>query len=55
MWLEIWPDDYYDNQVYDNLLAGLVPGSPAMQLITRADRTAQASSYRLFVTEVEKP
>ncbi|MCH7486518.1 MAG: hypothetical protein IIC04_05960, partial [Proteobacteria bacterium] len=55
LWLEVFPDHYYDTQVYDALLAGLVPGSPAFDLISRADRAAQASSFRLFVTEVERP
>lgn len=55
LWLEVAPDDYYDNQVYDALLANLAPDSPSATLIARADRIAQASSYRLFVTEVEKP
>ncbi len=55
LWLEVAPDDYYDNQIYDVLLANLAPDSPSATLIARADRIAQASSYRLFVTEVEKP
>lgn len=55
MWLEVWPDHYYDTQVYDAVLAGLVPGSPAADLISSADRAAQESNYRLFVTEVAKP
>ena len=55
LWLEVAPDDYYDNQVYDVLLANLAPDSPSATLIARADRIAQASSYRLFVTEIEKP
>ncbi len=55
LWLEVWPDHYYDTQVYDALLAGLAPGSSAFDLISRADGAAQASSFRLFVTEVERP
>ena len=55
LWLEVKPDDYYDNQVYDVLLAGLAPDSPSAALVARADRIARASSYRLFVTEIERP
>lgn len=55
VWLEVKPDDYYDNQVYDALLDNLPAGSHAAHLIARADNTARASSYRLFVTDVEKP
>ncbi len=55
LWLEVRPDDYYDERVYDALLNRMAPGSPATALIGRADRAARGSRYRLFVTEVEKP
>lgn len=55
VWLEVKPDDYYDNQVYDALLDNLPAGSHAANLIARADNAARTSSYRLFVTDVEKP
>ena len=55
MWLEVRPDHYYDTKVYDALLAGLATGTPAADLIARADRAALTSSYELFVTEVARP
>lgn len=55
MWLEVRPDHYYDTKVYNTLLAGLAPGTPAAELIARADGAAQVSTYRLFVTDVERP
>ncbi len=55
LWLEVMPDDYYDNRVYDDLVSRLAPDSPALHLLTRADRAAQASRYRLFITEVARP
>lgn len=55
LWLEVKPDDYYDHQVYDVLLTRVAPGSPAAELLTRADGAAETSSYRLFVTETERP
>lgn len=55
MWLEVQPDYYYDTQVYDVLRARLAPGSPAAELIARADRKAEISGYHLFETEVTRP
>ncbi|MFQ5984650.1 MAG: multiheme c-type cytochrome [Alphaproteobacteria bacterium] len=55
LWLEVKPDDYYDNYIYDVLLSDVVPGSPAERLLARADRAAHGSSYRLFDTEIDRP
>jgi hypothetical protein len=55
VWLEVWPDDYYDRQVYDGLLTGMDAGSIPAQLIAEADRAARTSNYSLFVTEATKP
>lgn len=55
LWLEVMPDDYYDNQVYDALLSAMAPGAAAAPLINRADRAARASRFRLFVTEIDRP
>jgi hypothetical protein len=55
MWLEVHPDDYYDHQVYDPLLANSPPASQAARLITEADTLARASRYRLFETELPRP
>ncbi|MDP6572415.1 MAG: multiheme c-type cytochrome [Rhodospirillales bacterium] len=55
MWLEVYPDDYYDHQVYDALLTGLPAGGPAARLIAKADKRAAASRYRLFETELRRP
>ncbi|RMD63792.1 MAG: hypothetical protein D6826_04070 [Alphaproteobacteria bacterium] len=55
MWLDVYPDDYYDEQVYDALLAQLpAQGAPA-RLIAAADARARASRYRLFETELTRP
>ena len=48
MWLEVHPDDYYDHQVYDQLLDGLPLEGVAARLISEADARAKASHYRLF-------
>ena len=55
LWLEVMPDDYYDNQVYDALLSAMALGAAAAPLINRADRAARASRFRLFVTEIDRP
>lgn len=55
MWLEVHPDDYYDHQVYDQLLGGLPAQGAAARLISRADSLAGASRYRLFETELKRP
>jgi hypothetical protein len=54
-WLEIHPDDFYDHEVYDGLLAALPKGGPAARLIAKADAEARARRYRLFETVVERP
>jgi hypothetical protein len=55
MWLEVHPDDFYDHQVYDQLLDQLPSGGPAAHLVAEADRRAVASRYRLFETELIRP
>lgn len=55
MWLEVYPDDYYDHEVFDTLLAGLPAGGSAARLIAEADSRAAASRYRLFETELRRP
>ncbi len=55
MWLEVHPDDFYDNVTYDGILGGLPAGSPGHRLIAEADAKAGASHYRLFETELERP
>ncbi|HLB81072.1 MAG TPA: hypothetical protein VJJ77_11270, partial [Dongiaceae bacterium] len=55
MWLEIHPDDYYDNEVYDALLGGLPAEGSAARLIEQADARAAASHYRLFERDLERP
>lgn len=54
-WLDIHPDDFYDHEVYDGLLAALPKGGPAARLIAKADAEAQARRYRLFETVLERP
>ncbi len=55
MWLEVYPDDYYDHQVYDQLLSGLPEAGAARRLILEADARTKTSRYRLFETELERP
>ena len=55
MWLEIHPDDYYDNEVYDALLGTLPAEGSAARLIEQADARAAASRYRLFERDLERP
>ena len=52
MWLEVFPDDYYDHEVYDALLNSLPPGGNAHRLISPADASARDSAYRLFEREI---
>lgn len=54
LWLEIHPDDYYDQQVYDQLLDQLPAEGLAARLVSEADSRAMASSYRLFETELKR-
>ena len=55
MWLEVHPDDYYDHQVYDQLLRQLAAEGAPARLIAEADSQASASRYRLFETELKRP
>ncbi len=55
MWLEIHPDDYYDHQVYAQLLGNLPAEGAAARLIAKADSRASTSGYRLFETELKRP
>ncbi|WP_187435690.1 multiheme c-type cytochrome [Bradyrhizobium hipponense] len=54
-WLEIYPDDFYHQHVYSNLLRELAADSAAAKLIAEADRTAQGSHFTLFETTVQRP
>lgn len=53
MWLDIYPDDFYDHQVYDGL-KNSVKGEAA-KLIAKADAAAGESRYRLFETDLDRP
>jgi nitrate/TMAO reductase-like tetraheme cytochrome c subunit len=55
MWLEIHPDDFYDHDVYDELLRHLPKDSHAARLIAEADARAKGGRFRLFETEIERP
>ena len=55
IWLEVHPDDFYDHDVYDELLRLLPKGSPAARLIAVADGQARESRFRLFESEIERP
>ncbi|MBL4802166.1 MAG: hypothetical protein JKY45_09740 [Emcibacter sp.] len=55
MWLEIYPDEYYEKEVYTDLVKEYSPGSPEQALIQKALDAAQASNFILFDTTLEKP
>lgn len=55
LWLEVHPDDFYHNNVYNGLLHDLPKGGASANLIAEADRRAQASRFRLFETELRRP
>ncbi len=55
VWLEVYPDDFYRQHVYPDLLKDLEPASPAARLLRIAADRAAGSSYRLFETIVERP
>ena len=54
-WLEVYPDDFYHQHVYPELLHELAVDSSAAKLIADADRIAQASHFSLFETIVQRP
>ncbi len=54
VWLEIHPDDFYDNDVYDPLLRDSPKNSPSAKLIAQADAQAAANRYRLFEQELRR-
>ncbi len=53
MWLDVYPDDFYANQVYGGLLREL--NGKARKLIVKASRAASKSHFRLFETELTRP
>ncbi|VAV90937.1 hypothetical protein MNBD_ALPHA02-652 [hydrothermal vent metagenome] len=55
MWLEIYPDDYYEHEVYASLVESFEDGSPEKALIEQAVIKAQASGFTLFETILKKP
>jgi hypothetical protein len=55
MWIEVHPDDFYDHDVYDGLLAGLAKDGPEYRLIAEADRRARTSRFTLFETVISRP
>ena len=54
-WLDVFPDDYYENAVYRELMETLPRGSEALHLIALAKSQAAASRFRLFETELPHP
>ncbi len=55
MWLEVYPDDYYEKEVYGDLVEGYAANSPEQSLIKQAIARAQKSNFTLFETIVKKP
>ncbi|WP_161491837.1 multiheme c-type cytochrome [Bradyrhizobium centrolobii] len=54
-WLEVHPDDFYHQHVYDNLLHELAADSASAKLIAEANRIAKASQFSLFEKVVQRP
>ncbi len=54
-WLEVYPDDFYHQNVYPNLLHELATDSASAKLIAEANRIAQASQFSLFETVIQRP
>ena len=54
-WLDVFPDDYYDKEVYPGLLNSLSAGGEPARLIAQAKADAVASRFRLFETELRRP
>lgn len=55
VWLEVFPDNYYETQVYPSILAGAPRNSEAAKLIAMAKEDASHGSFRLFQSEVHIP
>lgn len=55
VWLEVQPDDFYHAVTYTQLRRDLPKAGIPARLIAEADSRAQASIYRLFTTEIERP
>jgi hypothetical protein len=55
MWLEVYPDDFYEHEVYADLVESFADGSPEKALIEQAIVKAQASDFTLFKTILHKP
>jgi hypothetical protein len=55
MWLEVLPDDFYETEIYPDLLGRLEPDSAAARLIAQAKAEAAKRSFLLFETELRHP
>ena len=55
MWLDVRPDDYYEQEVYGDLVTGYADNSPEKGLIEQAITQARANNFILFDTIVDRP
>jgi hypothetical protein len=55
VWLEVFPDDFYENEVFPGLLDAMSPDSDARRMISAASSGAAASHFRLYETELRRP
>jgi hypothetical protein len=53
-WIEVFPDYFYEDEVFPGLLKVLPPNGDARQLISKA-ADAAASHFRLFDTDLRRP
>jgi hypothetical protein len=55
VWLDVFPDDFYAEQVFPNLIGALPAESVARPLALEASSAAKSSSFRLYETERRRP
>jgi hypothetical protein len=55
VWLDVFPDDFYAEQVFPNLIGALPAESVARPLALEASAAAKSSSFRLYETERRRP
>ena len=54
-WLEVVPDDFYENNVFPGLIHSMPANSDAQRLISRASADAVTNRFRLFESELRRP
>jgi hypothetical protein len=55
VWLEVYPDDYYREHVYPELIKQMEPASASARMLELAVDQVAHSSYRLFESAIRRP